>query len=128
MKKILEIVIVDDEVQITELLKTFITCTFKECKVYTFNDSDKARNFLLEKEIDVLITDYKMDKYNGIDLIEILPPSVEKILISGYVSEIAEERLRQLNATFFEKPVPMKLLEKIILEKEKTLADTPPKK
>ncbi|MCX7725627.1 MAG: response regulator [Chitinispirillaceae bacterium] len=125
MKKRLEIVIVDDEVQITELLKTFINCTFKNSNVYTFNNSVKARDFLLKNKIDVLITDYKMDKYNGIDLIETQPPSVEKILISGYVSEIAEERLKQLNATFFEKPVPMKALEKIIMEKENSLVKSP---
>ncbi|NLW32110.1 MAG: hypothetical protein GXY77_11720, partial [Fibrobacter sp.] len=50
---------------------------------------------------------------------ESLPPEVKKILISGYVSEIAEERLLKLDAVFFEKPVPMKALGKIIHDQEK---------
>jgi hypothetical protein len=53
---------------------------------------------------------------------EDISPDIKKVLISGYVSEIAEERLNELDAVFFEKPVPMKALEKIIREQEKLLA------
>jgi DNA-binding NtrC family response regulator len=118
MGKRLEIVVVDDEVQITELLKTFIECASKNSNVYTFNNAAEARSFILENSIDLLITDYKMPEYNGIQLMEELSPEVKKVLISGYVSEIAEERLNQLDAIFFEKPVPMKALEKIIHDQE----------
>jgi YesN/AraC family two-component response regulator len=118
MGKRLEIVVVDDEVQITELLKTFIECASKNSNVYTFNNAAEARSFILENSIDLLITDYKMPEYNGIQLMEELSPEVKKVLISGYVSEIAEERLNQLDAVFFEKPVPMKALEKIIHDQE----------
>jgi YesN/AraC family two-component response regulator len=122
MGKRLEIVVVDDEVQITELLKTFIECASKNSNVHTFNDASEAKNYLQRNTIDVLITDYKMPKYNGIELMESVAPDIKKVLISGYVSEIAEERLNQLDAVFFEKPVPMKALEKIIREQEKLLA------
>jgi two-component system, response regulator YesN len=118
MAKRLEIVVVDDEVQITELLKTFIQCSSRNTNVHSFNDSEEARSYLLEHSVDVLITDYKMPKYNGIELMESASPEVKKILISGYVSEIAEERLQQLDAVFFEKPVPMKALGKIIFEQQ----------
>ncbi len=118
MAKRLEVVIVDDEIQITELLKTFIQCSSKGTNVHTFNDSEEARSYLLENSVDILITDYKMPKYNGIELMESANPEVKKILISGYVSEIAEERLQQLDAVFFEKPVPMKALGKIISEQQ----------
>lgn len=121
MGKRLEIVVVDDEVQITELLKTFIECASTTSNVHTFNDSLEARSYILANSIDVLITDYKMPKFNGIELMEAIPPEVKKVLISGYVSEIAEERLNQLEAVFFEKPVPMKALERIINEQEKLL-------
>lgn len=118
MAKRLEIVVVDDEIQITELLKTFIQCSTKNTNVHSFNDSEEARSYLLEHSVDILITDYKMPKYNGIELMESANPEVKKILISGYVSEIAEERLQQLDAVFFEKPVPMKALGKIIFEQQ----------
>lgn len=122
MGKRLEVVVVDDEVQITELLKTFIECASTNSNVHTFNDADEARNYLRSNDIDVLITDYKMPKYNGIELMEQVGPAIKKVLISGYVSEIAEERLNQLDAIFFEKPVPMKALEKIIHEQEQLIA------
>lgn len=118
MAKRLEVVIVDDEIQITELLKTFIQCSSKNINVHTFNDSEEARTYLIENLVDILITDYKMPKYNGIELMESADPKVKKVLISGYVSEIAEERLQQLDAVFFEKPVPMKALGKIISEQQ----------
>jgi YesN/AraC family two-component response regulator len=121
MGKRLEIVVVDDEVQITELLKTFIECASTNSNVHTFNDAGEARNYLRANSVNVLITDYKMPKYNGIQLMEESSPAIKKVLISGYVSEIAEERLNQLDAVFFEKPVPMKALEKIIQEQEKLL-------
>ena len=121
MRRKTKIVVVDDEVQITELLKTFIECASKNSNVHTFNDAVEARNYLLKNSVDVLITDYKMPKYDGIQLMEDVSPEIKKVLISGYVSEIAEERLNQLDAVFFEKPVPMKALEKIIREQEKLL-------
>ncbi len=121
MGKRLEIVVVDDEVQITQLLKTFIECSSKKSNVHTFNDPTKAKDYILNNSVDVLITDYKMPKYDGIQLMEEISPSIKKVLISGYVSEIAEERLNQMDAVFFEKPVPMKALEKIISEQEKLL-------
>jgi YesN/AraC family two-component response regulator len=62
MGKRLEIVVVDDEVQITELLKTFIECASTNSNVHTFNDAGEARNYILKNSVDVLITDYKMPK------------------------------------------------------------------
>lgn len=119
MGKKLEIVVVDDEVQITELLKTFIECASTNSNVHTFNNALEAKSFIKQNSVDLFITDYKMPGYNGIQLMEELAPEVKKVLISGYVSEIAEERLNQLDAVFFEKPVPMKALEKIIRDQER---------
>lgn len=119
MTKSLEVVIVDDEIQITELLRTFIECSTTNTNVHTFNDAEEARSFLIGNDIDILITDYKMPKFNGIELMETTRSDAKKVLISGYVSEIAEERLQQLDAVFFEKPVPMKALGKIITDQEK---------
>ena len=53
---------------------------------------------------------------DGLQLMESAPQQSGKTLISGYVSDIAKEKLQKLNATFFEKPVPLRALESIILE------------
>jgi DNA-binding NtrC family response regulator len=111
------IVVVDDEAQITDLIQLFIEASGREAGVKTFNDSRMALEYLKGgHDIDVLITDYKMPFVNGIELLEIAPSHAKKILISGYVSEIAEERLERLRAVFFEKPVPMQELNKTIFE------------
>jgi len=122
MAKPLEIVVVDDEEQITELIKTFILITSKDAQVYCFNDSLEAREYVQNNEINILITDYKMPGFDGIQLLESAPAHVKKILISGYVSEIAEGKLQKMNALFFEKPVPIRTLRKIILEEEANLS------
>ena len=114
----LQVVVVDDELQITDLLKTFLLCMSKNVDVYTFNDPEEARAYILQNTVDVLITDFKMPKYDGIQLMKLVPKDSTKVLISGYVSEITEGHLNELKASFFEKPVPMRELGKIIHEAE----------
>jgi hypothetical protein len=58
-----------------------------------------------------------MPVYNGIDLLKATSGDTIRILVSGYVSEIAEEKLLKLNTIIFEKPVPMQKIGKIISEK-----------
>ncbi|MBD3240714.1 MAG: response regulator [Chitinivibrionales bacterium] len=125
MAKPLEIVVVDDEEQITDLLTMAIQFTSKTARVHAFNDSAVAREYLLTHPVDVVITDYKMPQYDGIDLLNVAPRETKKVLISGYVSEIAEEKLSEMNAVFFEKPVPIKTLGKLIAEQEMKDAEHP---
>jgi two-component system response regulator YesN len=102
MGRKLEVVLVDDEEQITELLETYLLFSAQGISVHAFNDSIMAKEFIAGNPVDVLITDYKMPCFNGLQLMESAPLQARKIIISGYVSDIAEERLRKLNATFLE--------------------------
>jgi DNA-binding NtrC family response regulator len=122
-KRQLEVVIVDDEEQITDLLETAVKFSSAASHIHTFNDSMQARDYIKENLVDLLITDYKMPKYNGLQLMESAPTAVKKILISGYVSEIAEEKLQKLNAVFFEKPVPLRAISKIISDQAALIPD-----
>jgi YesN/AraC family two-component response regulator len=117
----LEVVVVDDEEQITELLKTYIRYTDQETSIHTFNDSTIAKEFIAHNLVDVLITDYRMPRFDGLQLMESAPRQVRKIMISGYDSNIVEEKLQKLNATFFEKPVNLRALGKIISEQREKL-------
>jgi two-component system response regulator YesN len=125
MAKPLHIVVVDDEEQITDLLTMAIQFTSKTAQVHAFNDSSVAREYLLTHPVDIVITDYKMPHYDGIELLEATPDDTKKVLISGYVSEVAEEKLAEMNALFFEKPVPIKTLGKLITEQEAKVAGQP---
>jgi two-component system response regulator YesN len=118
MSRKLEVVLVDDEKQITELLKAFILYAAEETTIHTFNDSVVAKEFIANNSVDMLITDYKMPHVDGLQLMESAPHQLRKVLISGYVSDIAEEKLKKLNATFFEKPIPLRALAKIISEEQ----------
>jgi two-component system, response regulator YesN len=118
MGKRLEIVVVDDEEPITEVIKTYIECIDPTITVRTFNDALEAKAYIAGNSPDVLITDYKMPKCDGLQIMEAASPSVKKILVTGYMSEIAEERLNKLNGTYFEKPVPLRALAKIITEQK----------
>ena len=118
MGRIYNIVCVDDNKMITELFESFFKLSGTKANIYTFNDSTTAMEFIhSKKKIDVLITDYKMPVYNGIDLLEATSGDTIRILVSGYVSEIAQEKLLKLNTIIFEKPVPMQKIGKIIFEK-----------
>ncbi len=124
MDKKLQIVIVDDEEPITEVIKTYIiNCIDSNIDVHTFHDALEAKNYITNNSLDVLITDYKMPECNGIQLMEVASPTVKKILVTGYLSEIAEEKLQKLNGTYFEKPVPLRALAKIIAEQKSLLQE-----
>ena len=112
----LEVIVVDDEPQITELLSTYIQSLPGIHHVHAFNDPEEARAYLLQHgdSADVLVTDFKMPKFDGIQLMKLVPGNAAKILISGYVSEIIEDNLRAINAVFLEKPVSLKQLGALI--------------
>jgi DNA-binding NtrC family response regulator len=110
----LEVVIVDDEPQITDILKAFVLHTAPETIVRTFNDSVLAREFIVGNHVDVLITDHIMPGLDGIKLLESAPPEARKIILSGRMIDIGEQELKRLNATFLEKPTQLRALAKII--------------
>jgi DNA-binding NtrC family response regulator len=112
----LQVVVVDDEPQITELLSTYIQSLPGNHLVHAFNDPEEARAYLLQhgQIADVLVTDLKMPKFDGIQLMNLVPGNALKILISGYVSELIEDNLRSTNAVFLEKPVSLKQLGALI--------------
>ncbi|MFP4162526.1 MAG: response regulator [Chitinispirillaceae bacterium] len=123
MSENLEIMIVDDENQITDLLKSFISLHAPDAIVHAFNDPGEAMSYLQSNHLDLVITDYQMPCINGLTLLESAHPDVTKVLISGYVSQIAEEKLSKLNAVFFEKPIKFLELGKIIDNCQKNTAE-----
>jgi CheY-like chemotaxis protein len=121
----LKIVVVDDQPQIVELLSSYIRSLSENFEVHAFDDPEEARAFLLQHAVDVLITDFKMPKFNGIQLMKLVRGDAAKVLVSGYVSEIIEDQLRALNASILEKPISLKLLAALIRKAEAGRAAAP---
>lgn len=82
------IVIVDDEESIRELL--FRLLTREGYHVETFGDGRSALNVLKNKNFSLIISDFRIPDYNGIELIQEakkLNPWIGSILITGVGSE-----------------------------------------
>lgn len=82
---IINILLVDDEKTIRETLKIILEDV--GYKVYTAYDGYHALEIMKNNIIDILITDLKMPKMDGIELMEramTIEPSIETIFISAY--------------------------------------------
>ncbi len=121
MNRDLEVVVVDDEEPITDILSTFIPLVSQGVRVHAFNDSVVAKDFIKNHLVDLLITDYKMPGLNGVQLMESASTKVKKVIISGYVLDVTEQKLQELNATYFEKPVFLPALAQVISDQKKHL-------
>ncbi len=116
MKLELEVVVVDDEQFITDILTSFINLEAPQAQVHSFTNAQTARDFVQNNPIDLLVTDYRMPYIDGMQLAAAAPAHVRKVLLSGFVPEIAEKEMKALNVTVLGKPVPLKVLGKIIEE------------
>ncbi|MBN1150863.1 response regulator [candidate division WOR-3 bacterium] len=100
------ILIVDDEKSITELLKEILVST--GYKVDTTNDSLEALELINKNAYDVLLTDLKMPKMSGIELIENAlnyHPDIVPIIMTGYGTiESAVEAMKKGAAGYVPKP------------------------
>lgn len=67
MKKIL---IVDDQPDITDIIKDFIQGRHPEVKTVTLNDPLEALGFMEENSIDLLISDHHMPNMSGSELLK----------------------------------------------------------
>lgn len=109
------VILVDDEPVVLHMLKMFfelrgydvIACREPvRCPVY----GDHAKCGNLRPCADVLITDNRMPKMSGIELLEAQKhkgcrlPAGNKALISGYLDELELRKIEELGCAFLEKP------------------------
>ena len=106
MAKTLEICVVDDEQIVCERLGPVLEKS--GFNVESFTDSEKALRRLGEKSFDVLITDLKMGRPNGIELLQFTranSPTTRVIIITGFATvETAREAMKGGAVDFIAKP------------------------
>lgn len=110
MKRVL---VVDDEFSVRELVATSIK-QFAECEVDIAQDGFEAVKKIMVIDYDLIVTDIKMPKMNGIDTIKaikIIKKNIPIIIITGYASdEEKAEGLKVGASELITKPFSVKKL------------------
>lgn len=102
----LKILILDDEVRITEKLKYHLEK--RSFKVYTANTPNQGFALLEQEKPEILILDVMLPGMNGLDMLKQIKvdfPSTEVIMISGYGDmDMVIEAMRKGASDFIRKP------------------------
>ncbi len=113
------VLILDDETDLTKMLQHFFQS--RNIESYTFNDPVQALDAIRKLKIDVVVSDIRMPKLNGLSFLQEIrkmhfyEPGV--IFISGYPEEYGIETLMDMGAfAFLEKPVDLERLYRLIWE------------
>ena len=120
MKRESTILFIDDDPKAGELMVRFSEGADYTCKV--FQDPENALDYFRTNTIDLIISDLRMPKMTGIDLLRAVRQVDEKvpfIIITGYADvENAIEAMRLGASDFVKKPFDM---DELRLQIEKTL-------
>ncbi len=116
-----KVLIVDDEKEIREGLKTVFP--WAECgvaEVHTAEDGEKALLLVERLDPDVIVTDIKMNRMSGLDLIDKLQEkgrfTGKTIVISGYDDFDLVKQAMKLGATdYILKPIQIAELKQVVL-------------
>ncbi|MGH8016036.1 MAG: response regulator [Candidatus Zixiibacteriota bacterium] len=85
MKNTITILVVDDEAMIRNLLENILT---KEgYKILLAKDGQEALDIVTAKKVDIVISDMKMPRMNGLDLLKSLKrerPEIGVVIMTGY--------------------------------------------
>lgn len=114
------IIIVDDEEAERNLIGIVIKKMVAEVEVVSFSNGFDVIDYLKDNDADLLLTDIKMPKMSGIELIEkvcALDGDIRIVILSGFAEfEYAKKAMKYGVKDYLVKPVDIKELEKILLE------------
>jgi DNA-binding NtrC family response regulator len=114
--KELKIMIIDDENIVGKRLSQALNKTGHE--IISFVDPEEALKHFNEFSADIIVTDIRMDKIDGIEILDRVmekSPETRVILITGYATvEIAREALTKGAFDFIAKPFKPSDLKSVI--------------
>lgn len=124
----MKVLVVEDEKMIRQGIKTMIQRssvpidTIYECK-----NGEEALELLHQEKVDILFTDIRMPKMDGIELIQHvynMPYKPEIVVLSGYDDfNYAVEVLRWGAKEYILKPINRNKIEEVLKKLEKVIAD-----
>ena len=109
-----KILIVDDHAATREGLARLLADAGYE--VLTSGDVPSAQQLLTDSPPDLLITDVRLDGYNGLHLIAMAPTPIPAIVVTGFADRSIEADARRLGAAYLVKPVEPAALRALIAE------------
>ena len=106
MKSRQNVLIVDDNTQLNEMLKTILEA--ENLKIKQAHNGKEAFKIAISEDIDLVIMDLMMPQMNGESSIKAIyhaNPKIKFIVISGNMGVISKEQLKSYNiVAFFDKP------------------------
>lgn len=113
----IKLLVADDEKTIREGIRTGILWKEIDCSVvYTAKNGLEVLHFLEENTVDIIISDVKMPRMSGLDLIKSLREkgsSVPVIFVSGYEDfKYIQEAMKYEASAFILKPINTDELQK----------------
>jgi response regulator RpfG family c-di-GMP phosphodiesterase len=122
------LLVVDDEARILSALRRSLRR--EGWRVLTAGTPAEALRLLDEEPIDAVLSDHKMPRMSGLDVLEAAArrrPNAARILISGWPDEISPKRLRELGVrALVPKPWDDAELKRILREALRTRSNQGP--
>jgi len=123
MTETLEVLVLDDEPIVGSRIKPSLEKEGYQVEIMT--DSQDAVERIKQKKFDIVVTDFKMSKVTGLDLLRIqkqLWPESAVIIITGYATmEIAREAMQSGVYDFIPKPFRLQELKEVIRRAAETI-------
>ena len=123
MTEPIEVLVLDDEPIVGSRIKPSLEKEGYRVEIMT--DSQDAVERIKQKKFDIVVTDFKMSKVTGLDLLRIqkqLWPESAVIIITGYATmEIAREAMQSGVYDFIPKPFRLQELKEVIRRAAETI-------
>lgn len=115
----LKILVVDDEPEITEILKNFFQR--KDYSVFTANNGEAALEVIKEQRPHLVFLDIRMPKMDGLTVlrsIRLIDTSIKVIMVTAIEDDKTIAEAKSLGAVdYISKPFQLEYLEKDVIEK-----------
>ena len=112
------ILIVDDEESVLYVLKNSLIKLGHEYRILTAQDGNSALRFFEKYQIDLVVTDYRMNGMNGLELLETIrnvQPSTCVIFITAFGSDEVEAEVSRLKVfAYLKKPLDLATFRSVV--------------
>ena len=110
-----KVLVVDDDDATRELITAALT--WEGYEAIGVNDVPAAMQAIEQMKPDLLITDIRLDAYNGLQLLAMAPAAIPAIVLTGFADPVIEAEARGLGAEYLIKPISPSALCKIVARK-----------